>query len=430
MRFPVAAVTCMALSSAIAQAQAPAKGPQQAVRPPIANHWMDLATFSFAGMPEMPGGGMPGIGGMLGGGAQGDNSFGATRHMQPGRWVDIALFSRNRPQGAEAAQAIPPAMQLGASIPLIPPGRAPKPEPGRAGETDAPERPKGRILLYWGCGEQVRSGQPRVLDFSKGSPQEWGKFWEGRFAAERGATARDGNALWPNERDRRRVARDASVAGEHTVSGDGVPAGLRFQVPPANDLMPAIELTQRGPAAGAIQLSWASTANARGYFTNAMGSQGDDMIFWSSAEVADAGFGLLEYLSPANIERWTAEKVLMPSSQTTCAVPAGIFANTQGAMLRLIAYGPELNLVHPPRPADSKLTWEQEWTVRVRTKSQVMAMLGEDGRSAGRAPAGRGAAPAAGSRQGEAPPAAERKADPRAPSLPGAVDVLRGIFGR
>jgi hypothetical protein len=421
----IAAATCAALAALGAQAQT--RAPQQPVRPAIANHWIDLATSTFAGMPEMPGG--LSVGGMLGGGgAQGDSAFGATRSMQPGRWADIAHFTRNRPQGTEATQSIPPGMQLGASLALVPPARA-RVEPGRDGQDpDTMERPKGRLMLYWGCGEQVRAGQPRVLDFSKASPQEWGSFWQGRYGAERGATARDGNSLWPNERDRRRLAREATVAGEHAVSGEGVPPGLRFQIPPANDLMPAIELSQRGQLAGPVQLGWQPVANARAYFLNAMGSRGSDMIFWSSAEAPDAGFGLLEYLSPANIERWTGDKVLLPASQTSCAVPSGIFAGTEGAMLRMIAHGPELNLVHPPRPADPKATWEQEWTVRVRTKSQTMAMLGDDERSARRAPAER-SAPAASQPQGDAP-AAEKKPEPRIPGLPGATEVLRGIFGR
>ena len=29
------------------------------------------------------------------------------------------------------------------------------------------EKPKGRMLIYWGCGEHVGAGQPTVIDFSK-----------------------------------------------------------------------------------------------------------------------------------------------------------------------------------------------------------------------------------------------------------------------
>jgi len=45
-------------------------------------------------------------------------------------------------------------------------------------------------------------------------------------------------------------------------------------------------------------------------------------------------------------------------------------------MVRMIAYGAESGFVHPPRPTDPRVTWEQEWVVRVRVKSTVMTILG------------------------------------------------------
>lgn len=47
-------------------------------------------------------------------------------------------------------------------------------------------------------------------------------------------------------------------------------------------------------------------------------------------------------------------------------------------MLTMIAYGPETDIVYPPRPADPKQPWNPEWNVRVRTKSTAFAMLGMD----------------------------------------------------
>ncbi|MFN9676962.1 MAG: hypothetical protein ACK58C_05045, partial [Betaproteobacteria bacterium] len=40
------------------------KAPQQIVRPPVAQLWMDVATATMPGMPDMPS--MPSIGGMFG----------------------------------------------------------------------------------------------------------------------------------------------------------------------------------------------------------------------------------------------------------------------------------------------------------------------------------------------------------------------------
>jgi len=84
--------------------------------------------------------------------------------------------------------------------------------------------------------------------------------------------------------------------------------------------------------------------------------------------------------------------------------------------VRMIAYGPELNLAHPPRPADPKARWEPDWAVRVRIKSTGMTVLGEE-------------AAVSGGQRREPPP---RESDaPAAPQggLPGIGDVLKGMKG-
>ena len=47
-------------------------------------------------------------------------------------------------------------------------------------------------------------------------------------------------------------------------------------------------------------------------------------------------------------------------------------------MLRMIGYGTELNLAHPPKPTNPNLVWEPQWAVKVRVKSVANAMLGMD----------------------------------------------------
>ena len=413
-----AAIAAVNSSGATAQTKS-----QQVVKPPVAQLWMDVATMTMPGMPDLasiPGAGA--LGGLFGaGGGGGNNAFGNTRGMMPGRYVDIALFTQRKPAGTEGVQSVPQVTGLAPTLPLVPP-------PARSGATPTDssrpdpteiERPKGRILFYWGCSEAVRPGQPRVLDLARAAPQEWAGFMQGRATSDRGALSRPGHALWPNEKDRRSFGRDASLVGDHSVSGEGVPAGLKFALSEANDLMPAIALTQSGTPADTLQLSWQAVGPARAYFINAIGSGDGDTVFWSSAEVPEVGMGLMDFASPANVEQWLKEKVLLAPTVTQCAVPKGIFAKAAGAMLRMIAYGPELNIAYPPRPADVKQPWEPEWAVRVRTKSTAMAQLGVEAR---------GAAP---ERMGSerAPPASvEAKKDE--PKVPGAVDLLRGILGR
>jgi hypothetical protein len=204
------------------------------------------------------------------------------------------------------------------------------------------------------------------------------------------------------------------LVGEHAYTGLGVPDGFKFQIPAAQDLMPAIALKQ-AEAAGATNLEWQALPTARAYFISAMGAKegakdggkdaGTDMILWTSSEQPDAGFGLIDYQTNTAVDRWLKEQVLLAPQATRCTVPKGVFAPGAGAMLRMIAYGSEMNVAYPPRPADPKAAWEPQWAAKVRVKSVTTAMLGMEMGEAG---------------------AAEAKKE----EAPGVKDLIKGIFGR
>jgi hypothetical protein len=396
----------------------PVVGAHAQTKLPVAQFWMDVATtnMSVPGMGDMEGAG-GGLGGMLGG------FFGATKMGvgAPGKWLDTALHTRNKPAGTEGTHAIPPGMNMGTSLPLLP-VQAKRGERGTPdGEPGETEKPKGKLLFYWGCGEKVKPGQPRVVDFSKSGPEEWMRFMTGRFAPDRGAKAVPGRSVWPNERDKQRVPKDASLDGDHAVTGEGVPAGLRFALREAYDFMPKMNMTAAGDAKASVSVGWQQALTAQGYFLSAMGSRGEgEMIIWSSSEQPDPGWGLMDYMAPAQVKKLIGEKVVLPPSTERCAIPAGIFAGAEGAMVRMIAYGPELNLAHPPRPADPKAPWDPEWAVRVRVKSTGMTMLGMD------EPGERGRGQREVSR-GDTPPAQQEGG-----GLGGInpLNAIKGIFGR
>ena len=413
----------------------------QVVKPPVAQYWMDVATLSMAGMDEMPDmpamGALGGVmGGMVGMPGMGGVSFGATRGMMPGRWLDLAVVTQRKPAGTEATQTIPAGQNMGPSLLLLPVEAQPSVhKTGRESADEMPERPKGRILFYWGCSETVRAGQPRVLDFAKAGVEDYGKFMMGRAVRDTGAKATPGHAIWPNEKQRRKVPANASLTGEHALSGEGLPASLKFAIGQAQDFMPKLALANRGGGASATNVSWPGLPTARAYFLNAMSGSDNageaEMVIWSSSEVPEPGWGLMDYASNANVDKWLTEKVLLPASQTQCAIPAGIFAKAQGAMLRGIAYGQELNLAQPPRPTDKRIAWEPEWAAKIRVKSMAMATLGEDG-ARGQPRASRsGSANQPQDNPGTDQPGVEPE-KPKTPAIPGLPDVgraLKGLFG-
>ncbi|MGZ8254900.1 MAG: hypothetical protein ACXWVT_08620, partial [Burkholderiaceae bacterium] len=396
------------------------KGAAQVVKPPVSQAWIDVATFTGFGMPGMGGGGanpMSMMGGLFGGGQAAKNAFGNTQSSSAGRWVDVTLYTSRNPSLAEALQAVPAGTQLAPTLKLVSP-KIEKAAPAPHDDSVVPqdyERPKGKMYLYWGCGDTVRAGQPRVLDMATAKPEDFGKFFTSRRATQRGAHGAAGRPLWPNEPDSRMVPANASLVGEHAFSGQGVPEGFRFAIPAAQDLMPEIALKQSN-AGGATQLEWGALPTARAYFIAAMGAKGGmsggsdpEMVFWSSSEVPELGSGLVDYQTNPAVDRWLQERVLLQPSVTRCAVPKGIFGEGGGAMLRMIAYGTELNLAHPPRPTDPKIAWEPQWAVKVRVKSVANAMLGMDMSEMQRGSGGRSQPQAPSDQPSGSPQPAEKK---------------------
>ena len=416
----------------------------QSTKTPKVQLWMDVSTGTMAGMPEMdslPSGGGGMLGGLMGGGAApgmggGNTAYGNARAMSvmPPRVIDIALHNTLRP-GVEASQAIPAGMRMGESLPLVPPRAQPtQTEPGELPKEYQQHQPKGRILLYWGCGSAVRAGQPRVIDLARAKPSDYAQAFAGRAVPDRGPRVGPAYALYPNERNQVSLSRDSSLAGEHQVRGDGVPASMKFTLGAAQDLMPAIDLRTTGKPQDSMGTSWQPVRNARAYYLHAMSQNGDDLVMWSSAETPDTGMGLFDYLSPATIDRWLKERVLLQPETTQCAIPQGIFAGggrNATPMLRMMAYGGESHIVHPPRPADPKAAWEPEWAVRVRVKSHTMAMLGEEMQGAGGGMGSQGSASGGyTSGMSGAQPAGEGTDAATPGNVVNPVNVLRGLFGR
>ena len=377
----VVSLSAIAISGAgPALAQTP---PRQVVKPPVAQAWIDVATFSGFGIGAMGAGGGSGqgmmgmtMGALMGGPAQ-QAEFGNTETGAAGRWMDVTLYTSRNPNLQLATQSVPPATGLAPSLKLMAPER-PKPVP--RGEDEAPtefnyEPPKGKLLLYWGCSETVRPGQPKVVDLQTATMAEFAKFFESRRSTTRGAHAAAGRPVWPSRDDKRVFPAGASIAGPHAYQGDGVPESFKFSIPAAQDIMPALQLKQSEQPAF-VRLDWNAIPTARAYFLGSMGAREGEqntIVIWTSSELPDSGFGLFDYQTNRAIDGWLKDKFLLPPTTTTCAIPKE--AAGQG-MLRAIAYGSELNMAYPPRPTDPAVAWEPDWNVKIRVKSLTTTMFG------------------------------------------------------
>lgn len=376
----------------------------QVVKPPIAHYWVSAETAAGMSMPGM--GAMGGMmGGMMGGGA-----------MQGGKRLLLQLGSQQATSGApRAAHDIPPGMNMGPQLPLVTPQRE-RAERGSPEYRDR-ERPKGRMLLYWGCGENVRPGQPVVLDFARMAEGQMPPGMTSHRSAHASGPAFGRSRTygdWPNPEDSKAVPESASLRGDHLVKGNYSPE-IRFALD--KDFMPRAELSANGNS-----LRWNSIPAATGYFAMLTGAQSEnEIVFWSSSEVQEMGGTLMDWLPPAEVARLIREKVVLAPSTTECTVPGEVVQKAGTPMVNFIAYGDEANFVHPPRPANPKVAWEQQWAVKVRFKSTGGLLLGDGG----------GERRSARTQREQPPQESREEAQPSASDpLKEGVKALRGIFGR
>lgn len=348
-----------------------APGATQQGATPIARYTIDASTTS--GIAAMGGGMGAGLSMMFGGGGNKmihtlDLRLGSTRTATPGT--------------PKADHFMPAGAKLGKSVPLITP--TPATYTPREDTKQMPkdfQKPKGRLLIFWGCGPHAPKNQPVVIDFAKVAQ---GQVPPGLFTAGVNIPADWAISLansktygeWPNGKDRKTLSADSSLIGEHRIAGNYSPE-IKFSL--AQDFLPAIKGSTSDMAGGATMLNWNSVTNATGYYAWTMGfnpgsdGQPQDMVWWSSSTTQNFGGALWDWIAPATVNHLIAQKVVLPPTQTSCIMPAEVKQSASQFMMgNLYAYGPEADFAYPPRPANSKMAWKPEWTARVRYRSNTM----------------------------------------------------------
>jgi hypothetical protein len=407
---------------------------QQKITGPQARYWLTAETASGLGlgMGTMGGGAGTGMGNMA------EMMAAAMNPNAPRKTLRLDLGATRSGTPSSASHQIPPGLALGASLPLIAPDPASPPPRELEPERDVPEmdrrEARGRLLFFWGCGEKAGPGQPVVLDFAGLAEGQLPPDMRGgvfvRPPRSGPAAGRDrGYVFWPNKQSQVAVPANASLVGSHVVQGNLNPE-IRFSVGAAHDFMEPVRLQRSPPAGGTQTLRWNAPPTALGYFLTGMGGRelpggGGEMVIWNSSAVRMlGGEALMGHLAPAETERLVREKVVLPATTTECQIPREAMAAVGGelTMVNLNAFGPELNVIHPPRPQDPKIDWNQEYAVKLRLRSHTGSIAGMDEGRRGRREAPEAA---------EAPPPGQPPAEGQKPKAADAVrDALKGLFGR
>ncbi len=390
-----------ALLSATALSQSAAPGPVR--------YAMDAATMS-------------GMGAMMGSG--GGGGLGAMMGMMRGgppkavRTLELHHGAGTTAPKPEANHFMPKGAGLGASVKLLPP-----PPQGKGEGEMQFERPSGRLLLYWGCGERAPKGQPVVIDFAKLAKGEIppGLFMSGVDLAEDwqvGIANSRTYTSWPNGSDRKSVPANGSLLGAHRIAAN-YSKEIAFTL--GEDFMPPLQASTSNAAGGGSKLAWTGLEKATGYYAWAMGAKDTgrggtptEMVWWASSKQQAFGGPLWDWISPAGVRKLIAAGTVMPPEQRDCTVPAEVIkASGEGLMISLQAYGPQADFAYPPRPADTRKAWNPEWIARVRFRSSTMLIPGMEGM---------GAMGSSGQSEPEAPP---RK--PKCKGLKGLAERAAGL---
>lgn len=365
---------------------APSATPTQQVLPPESRYWVGVTTgagvLAMGGM----GGGKPSMGAMM--------RMAMSGPPTASQSIELRLGSTLAPTGEpEAFHTFPTGAQVNKPIYLE------TPPPGKSDSAPTTyTAPKGQITFYWGCGEKAGPGQPVVLTFDKlmrGENDPAVQALHDAVSARGVRTPTPGNSKtygdWPHG-DRRKRNRDleatfplgATLAGPHVIEGTYTPK-IDFTLADGQSFMAPVSYTSTTvKPSGAIALTWQAPARATGYSVGVMAPEKADdesanFVMWSSAQ-RPATFVQMEHLTPAEVKRLIELEAVLPPSTTTCAVPVEVVKATKnGSMLMFTAYGDEATFIHPARPADPKVPWDQEWFTRVSFKSVRMDMISPEG---------------------------------------------------
>jgi hypothetical protein len=361
---PVSTFAILASGVALVAA-VPGTAQQKPASGPIARYDMRAGTVSGVGAG---GGRSMGMGMMFGGGRQ---------QSQVQRELYLRLGSSQAPSagGPKADHFMPEGALLGKSVPLTTPREERVPEDFPQGQ-----RPKGRLLIYWGCGEHAGAGQPVVIDFAKlAAGQMPPGLWSSTILRDWGPSLTNSKTFgrWPGE-DNKFVKPGSSLIGAHRVAGNYSPE-ISFTL--AKDFMAPLSTRLRSLPSGARLLAWDAVPDATGWlatlFGGSMNQRGEmgDMVMWSSSATRQFGAGLGDWLSPATVAGLVRDRTVLPPEKTSCGIPAEVIRDAgQFRMGTLTAFGPEESFAYPPRPANPKAAWNVQWTARVRHKSTTSWM--------------------------------------------------------
>ena len=208
------------------------------------------------------------------------------------------------------------------------------------------EQPMSRILLYWGCGEQPGTGQPKVInaaDFDNDELARYVKHVSGSSVPTRQSRGGHGRVEAVAHRNMQ-FPDGVDMRGQHEIR-----AGLnrtQFIVGEQGDFLPPVNITEaRLSDRGDATVRWERVPGASAYFVNMYvhPSKSPVALVWTSSRVPETGFALTErHPGGDELIRLRNEGVLMQSDSLECTIPSVVTRYRDHAMsIQVHAFGAE-----------------------------------------------------------------------------------------
>lgn len=234
------------------------------------------------------------------------------------------------------------------------------------------EYPFARVLVYWGCGESVSKGQPRVHAADPDQVR-----LSRRLAPSPALTAHDRQTTQSLRGGQHYAFTDASLDSPSTLEGKHVLQGPTFrhsfQIAPQRGFLPPVDVVQASISTEhGAQVKWESTRGAVAYFASTFlqhaGSR--DVVVWTSSRIPEAGWLLArDHPGREAMSQLLARGVLLPPEATSCTLPRAVLQHARGTLvLHLSAYGEESKL----HTEVSTTTAPIEVQLRARATTSIM----------------------------------------------------------
>jgi hypothetical protein len=185
---------------------------------------------------------------------------------------------------------------------------------------------------YWGCGETIRQGQPKVSVSGQTPPDP---------TPSAPALPTGSYAYWPGY-DGKPLKPEASAVGTYTLDANyGGTASVTLG--PEQDFLGTVHLVgvpKKFDLEKPLVVKWKPVPRALAYILNACGGNAGETVTWTSSADRLAAQGIEDRpFSASEITELINAKVLLPPNATTCTIPSGIFKGSDSVFLTVTAIG-------------------------------------------------------------------------------------------